>query len=123
MTYLSINTTKYKCSNLQTETPYNNLKDCTRPLSNNTIVSLLTGWSGCAAKVKKQISANHRRDQSIILSCCEQTKHTVGSSDTVYLKQEKKTCASLIAQLVNYPPAMRETPVQFLDQEDALDKG
>ena len=31
--------------------------------------------------------------------------------------------ASLIAQLVNNPPAMQEAPVQFLGQEDPLQKG
>ena len=31
--------------------------------------------------------------------------------------------ASLIAQLVKDPPAMQETPVQFLGQEDPLEKG
>ena len=31
--------------------------------------------------------------------------------------------ASLVAQLVKNPPAMQETPVQFLGQEDALEKG
>ena len=31
--------------------------------------------------------------------------------------------ASLIAQLVKNPPAMQETPVQFLDWEDLLEKG
>jgi len=31
--------------------------------------------------------------------------------------------ASLIAQLVKNPPAMQETPVRFLDQEDMLAKG
>ena len=30
---------------------------------------------------------------------------------------------SLIAQLVKNPPAMQETPVQFLGQEDLLEKG
>ena len=30
--------------------------------------------------------------------------------------------ASLIAQLVKNPPAMQETPVQFLGQEDTLEK-
>ena len=33
------------------------------------------------------------------------------------------TWASLIAQLVRNLPAMQETPVQFLDQEDLLEKG
>ena len=31
--------------------------------------------------------------------------------------------ASLIAQLVKNPPAMQETPVQFLGLEDPLEKG
>ena len=31
--------------------------------------------------------------------------------------------ASLIAQLVKNPPAMQETPVRFLHQEDPLEKG
>jgi len=30
---------------------------------------------------------------------------------------------SLIAQLVKNPPAMQETPVQFLGQEDLLENG
>ena len=32
-------------------------------------------------------------------------------------------CASLIAQLVKNPPAMQETPIQFLGREDPLEKG
>ena len=31
--------------------------------------------------------------------------------------------SSLVAQLVKNPPAMQETLVQFLDQEDPLEKG
>ena len=31
--------------------------------------------------------------------------------------------ASLIAQLVENPPAMEETPIWFLGQEDPLEKG
>ena len=34
-----------------------------------------------------------------------------------------KTVGSLIAQLVKNPPAMQETPVQFLGWEDPLEKG
>ena len=34
-----------------------------------------------------------------------------------------KKWASLIAQLVKNPPAMQETPVQFLGWEDPLEKG
>ena len=30
--------------------------------------------------------------------------------------------SSLVAQLVKNPPAMQETPVQFLGQEDLLEK-
>ena len=32
-------------------------------------------------------------------------------------------CTLLIAQLVKNPPAMQETPVQSLGQEDLLEKG
>ena len=31
--------------------------------------------------------------------------------------------ASLIAQFIKNPPVMQETPVQFLGQEDRLEKG
>ena len=31
-------------------------------------------------------------------------------------------CASLVAQMVKHLPAMRETPVRFLGQEDPLEK-
>ena len=31
--------------------------------------------------------------------------------------------ASLIAQLIKNPPAMQETPLRFLGQEDPLEKG
>ena len=31
--------------------------------------------------------------------------------------------ASLVAQLVKNPPAMQETPVRLLGQEDSLEKG
>ena len=31
--------------------------------------------------------------------------------------------ASMVAQLVKNPTAMQETPVQFLSQEDPLEKG
>ena len=35
----------------------------------------------------------------------------------------KMTRASLVAQLVKNPPAMQDTPVQFLGPEDLLEKG
>ena len=31
--------------------------------------------------------------------------------------------ASLVAQLLKNPPAMQDTPIQFLGQEDTLEKG
>ena len=34
-----------------------------------------------------------------------------------------KSRASLVAQMVKNPPAMQETLVQFLSQEDPLEKG
>ena len=33
------------------------------------------------------------------------------------------TRAALVAQLVKNPPALQETPVQFLGREDPLEKG
>ena len=42
----------------------------------------------------------------------------------VYLQSfNRKKGASLIAQLVQNPPAMQETPVWFLGREDLLEKG
>ena len=40
-----------------------------------------------------------------------------------FFKMLLKKRASLIAQLVKNPPAMQETLVQFLGQEDLLEKG
>ena len=40
---------------------------------------------------------------------------------TKYSSAKKR--ASLVAQQVKNPPAMQETPVQFLDREDPLEKG
>ena len=42
-----------------------------------------------------------------------------------YIIQPHNTClgASLVIQLVKNPPAMQETLVQFLGQEDPLEKG
>ena len=41
----------------------------------------------------------------------------------VHLSVTNGDLASLIAQLVKNPPAMQETPVQFLGWEDPLEKG
>ena len=40
----------------------------------------------------------------------------------IFLKK-KKVQTSLISQLVKNSPAMQETPVGFLGQEDLLEKG
>ena len=37
--------------------------------------------------------------------------------------QESEDFTSLVAQLVKNPPAIQETPVQFLGWEDLLEKG
>ena len=39
------------------------------------------------------------------------------------LKKDSQKIASLVAQLVKNPPAMQDTPVQFLYQEDSLERG
>ena len=39
-----------------------------------------------------------------------------------FLDPFSTTCASLVARLVKNPPAMQETPVWFLGQEDVLEK-
>ena len=39
------------------------------------------------------------------------------------LSNMKTVEAALIAQLVNNPPVMQETPVQFLSREKPLEKG
>ena len=41
----------------------------------------------------------------------------------IYFVTMTKWWASLVAQLVKNLPAMQETPVQFLGQEDPLEKG
>jgi len=46
---------------------------------------------------------------------CEGMYHFLSSLDIKW--------ASLVAQLVKNPPAMQETPVQFLGLEDLLEKG
>ena len=39
------------------------------------------------------------------------------------LRYKRHAWASLVAQLIQNPPAMQETPVQFLGREDLLEKG
>ena len=48
----------------------------------------------------------------------------MGTSKVLYyLQYEKLTLLWIIAHLVKNLPAMQETPVQFLGQEDPLEKG
>ena len=42
---------------------------------------------------------------------------------SMYQKNTDKTRACLMAQMVKIPPAMQETQVQLLGQEDPLEKG
>ena len=54
----------------------------------------------------------------LIISTCNQYKRRMR-----YFILTFPYRASLIAQLVKNLPAMKETPVQFLGQEDPLEKG
>ena len=49
-------------------------------------------------------------------TCSQSDQRTCFSMVCVYVE------ASLVAQLVKNPPAVLETPVQFLGQEDPLEK-
>ena len=49
-------------------------------------------------------------------------RHFICALSSVYFNSSFRY-TSLIAQLVKNPPAMQETPVQFLDHEDSLVKG
>ena len=51
------------------------------------------------------------------------SKLGTGFIKAVYCHPVYLTWASLVAQLVNNPPAMQETLVQFLGWEDLLEKG
>ena len=51
--------------------------------------------------------------------CVQLSKPT----DFIQISQIVSPHSALIAQLVKNPPVMQETPVQFLGQEDPLEKG
>ena len=44
-------------------------------------------------------------------------------SSSLFDNQERELQTSVVAQLVKNPPALQETPVPFLGQEDPLEKG
>ena len=44
-------------------------------------------------------------------------------SSSLLDNQERELQTSVVAQLVKNPPALQETPVPFLGQEDPLEKG
>ena len=47
---------------------------------------------------------------------------SITDSMEMNLSKLRELVASLVAQTVKYPPTMRETRVQFLGQEDPLEK-
>ena len=53
----------------------------------------------------------------------ESLPFTIKSESARYFPKPSLSRASLVAQLVNNLPAMQETPVLFLGQEDSLEKG
>ena len=55
-------------------------------------------------------------------SCSVKGKSGV-SRQWSWTEYQQKAKAFLVDQLVKNMPAMQETPVQFLDQEDLLEKG
>ena len=48
---------------------------------------------------------------------------TEGGCCNPYLMREEAEKSSLVAQLVNNPSAIQESPVRFLVREDLLEKG
>ena len=59
-------------------------------------------------------------DQSLVLVVFQQT---VVLFVCLFVFTMLHSLASLVAQLVKNPPSMQETLVQFLSQEDPLEKG
>ena len=53
--------------------------------------------------------------EATTLTTTQRALHCYGGLDSLW--------DSLVAQLVKNPPAMQETPVQFLGREDPLKKG
>ena len=52
-----------------------------------------------------------------------ETKGGRGDHGYSFFCRQHRRLASLVAQLVKNPPAMQESPVQFLGQKDPLVKG
>ena len=73
------------------------------------------GYSSHLVLLRKVTRTRHRCPITIVLSNLVDARSCL-SLDLLLI-------ASLIAQLVKNPPAMQETPVQFLGWEDLLEKG
>ena len=59
----------------------------------------------------------------LVTSFANVFSHSVGCLFVLFTISFDEQGASLRAQLVKNPPAMQETPVQFLGWEDLLEKG
>ena len=59
---------------------------------------------------------------SVASNSCDSTDCSLPGSSGSWDSPSKNTWASLIAQLVQNPPAMQETPVQLLGREGPLEK-
>ena len=57
------------------------------------------------------------------LDSCSIKGKSGASRQWSWTEYQQKAKAFLVDQLVKNMPAMQETPVQFLDQEDLLEKG
>ena len=65
------------------------------------------------------MGARGRKDWEFGINRCKPVNILIGLINYKILLYR----VSRIAQLVKNPPAMQETPVQFLDREDPLEKG
>ena len=70
------------------------------------------------------ITAQFARNSNVNISRCMYTENVVCACVYIYVYTHIHTYtrASLVAQLVKNPPTIQETLVQFLGQEDPLEK-
>ena len=83
---------------------------------------------GKPRSVKKRVVKGRRKEKKNMLVLVEQRASSVNKTSVVpsyhgYFYFEVQFPPSLIVQLVKNPPAMQETPVQFLGGEDPVQKG